>query len=99
MKHLSNVVTLRYESEKCTGCKTCIDVCPRGVFGISDKRAYVIDRDLCVECGACENNCEYGALKVDTGVGCAAAHINSMITGGEPDCGCGDGYSDSKSCC
>jgi hypothetical protein len=41
-----------------------------------------------MECGACALNCEFGAIVVNTGVGCAAALINGMITGGAPTCGC-----------
>jgi ferredoxin len=41
-----------------------------------------------MECGACALNCPAGALKVDAGVGCAAAIIYSWITGKEPTCGC-----------
>jgi hypothetical protein len=41
-----------------------------------------------MECGACALNCEFGAIAVNTGVGCAAALINGMITGGPPTCGC-----------
>lgn len=99
MKHLSNVATLKYNPEKCNGCRTCLDVCPSGVLGFTYKKAYILDRDLCIECGACQNNCEPGAFEVNTGVGCAAAHINSMLTGGEPDCGCNDKNSNSDSCC
>jgi NAD-dependent dihydropyrimidine dehydrogenase PreA subunit len=99
MKYLQNVVTLKYDPEKCTGCKSCLEVCPRGVFGFSDEKAYIIDQDLCIECGACENNCEFEALKVASGVGCATAHINSMITGNEPDCGCSNENPDTKACC
>ena len=63
-------------------------------------RAAVTDRDLCMECGACAKNCDFGAITVDAGVGCAAAIINSMITGGEPTCGCSTGDSGgSTSCC
>jgi NAD-dependent dihydropyrimidine dehydrogenase PreA subunit len=51
-------------------------------------RAVVTDKDLCMECGACAMNCEYGAIAVNSGVGCAAALINSMLTGGPPSCGC-----------
>jgi len=51
-------------------------------------RAVVMDKDLCMECGACALNCEYGAITVNSGVGCAAALINSMVTGGPPTCGC-----------
>ena len=60
-------------------------------------RAVVTDRDLCMECGACALNCEFGAIAVNTGVGCAAALINGMITGGAPSCGC-DGTAGSVCC-
>jgi len=96
MKYLANVTTLQYASDKCTGCGRCAEVCPRGVFVMRDKKAAVTDKDQCMECGACALNCEFGAIVVDSGVGCAAAIINSMITGGPPSCGCGD---TAASCC
>ncbi len=91
MKYLANVTTLEYYPEKCTGCKRCVEVCPQSVFEMRDKRAAVMDRDLCMECGACALNCEFGAISVNAGVGCAAAIINGMITGGAPSCDCSDG--------
>ncbi len=60
-------------------------------------RAVVTDKDLCMECGACVRNCEFGAITVKSGVGCAAALINGMITGGAPSCGC-DGTAGSVCC-
>ncbi len=98
MKYLADVTTLVYAAEKCAGCGRCVEVCPRGVFEMKDKRAALTDRDLCMECGACAKNCEFGAITVNSGVGCAAAIINSMITGGEPTCGCSD-TGGSASCC
>jgi NAD-dependent dihydropyrimidine dehydrogenase PreA subunit len=96
MKYLANVTTLQYFPEKCAGCGRCVEVCPQGVFIMRDKKAAVSDRDLCMECGACAMNCEFGAIGVNSGVGCAAAIINGMLTGGAPSCGCGDTGS---SCC
>ncbi len=96
MKYLANVTTLQYASDKCAGCGRCVEVCPRGVFEMQNKRAAVTDLDLCMECGACARNCEFGAISVNAGVGCAAAIINGMITGGEPSCDCGGG---ATSCC
>ncbi len=90
MKYLANVTTLGYVREKCAGCGRCVEVCPHRVFEMREKRALILDRDRCMECGACARNCEFGAITVDSGVGCAAAIINSMITGGEPSCGCSD---------
>jgi NAD-dependent dihydropyrimidine dehydrogenase PreA subunit len=88
MKYLSNVSSLQLTTERCTGCGACTEVCPHGVFSIVEKKAVIVDRDRCMECGACSMNCPFGALWVDKGVGCAAALINSMITGGEPSCDC-----------
>jgi len=88
MKYLSNVVTLESFSELCVGCGICLEVCPHGVLALENKKAVILDRDRCMECGACVANCAFGALKVDKGVGCAAALINSIITGGEPSCDC-----------
>lgn len=90
MKYLADVASLQLISEKCTGCGTCLDVCPHDVFSIRDKKAVIVDTDSCMECGACVMNCQFGALYVDKGVGCAAALINSMVTGGEPTCGCSE---------
>ena len=99
MKYLSGVSTLKFDSDKCTGCGRCQEVCPHAVFAEADKKKVrVIDPDLCMECGACVQNCAFGALDVDYGVGCAAAIINSMLYGGDPSCDC-SGDSSSSSCC
>lgn len=98
MKYLADVTTLVYAADKCAGCGRCVEVCPQGVFEMQEKRAVVTDRDLCMECGACARNCDFGAISVNAGVGCAAAIINSMISGGEPTCGCSDTGS-FRGCC
>jgi len=88
VKYLKNVVTLSYDPEKCTGCRRCLEVCPRAVFEMQDKKAHITDKDRCIECGACANNCQYEALSVNAGVGCATAIIYGMLQGTEPDCSC-----------
>lgn len=98
MKYLANTASLEMVSEKCTGCGMCLEVCPHNVFTLQDKKAVIIDKDSCMECGACALNCAFGALSVDKGVGCAAAIINGIITGGEPTCGC-DNNNDTGGCC
>jgi len=47
--------------EKCTGCGTCIDVCPTDAIRIRDGKA-VIDM-ACVDCGACPRVCPEGAIR------------------------------------
>ncbi|MEL7654432.1 MAG: 4Fe-4S dicluster domain-containing protein, partial [Bacillota bacterium] len=58
-KYLKNVATLKLESEKCTGCGMCANVCPHGVFAMEMKKAKIVDLDSCMECGACEKNCPF----------------------------------------
>lgn len=94
MRYLDDVVTLELDQDKCTGCRTCLVVCPHAVFGFEDKRARIVDRNACMECGACALNCESGALSVTSGVGCAAGVIAGMLRGSEPVCDCGG-----SSCC
>jgi len=86
MQYLKNVVTLKLNTELCTGCKMCINVCPHAVFEIVDKKARIRDLDDCMECGACALNCQYGAISVKSGVGCAAGILNGILNGTEACC-------------
>jgi len=81
-RYLKNVVTLEYDSEKCTGCGMCVEICPHRVFNIENGKAHVIDRDLCMECGACVKNCPFSAISVNAGVGCAYAILMSELRRG-----------------
>jgi ferredoxin len=96
MIYLKNSVTLQVFPEKCTGCGMCIEVCPHSVFTMKDKKVSVADRDRCMECGACAKNCDFDAISVNAGVGCAAAVINGIMNGTEPSCDCGN---PSGKCC
>ncbi|MDD4527485.1 MAG: mercury methylation ferredoxin HgcB [Candidatus Margulisbacteria bacterium] len=89
--YLKNVSTLTLDSEKCTGCGMCTNVCPHNVFSIQDNTAVINDKDLCMECGACEKNCAFDAVHVKSGVGCAAGIIYGTLRGTEPTCNCSGG--------
>lgn len=99
MKYLKNVATLALDKNKCVGCGRCVEVCPRSVFIIQERKAEISDRDLCIECGACARNCEFGALSVNSGVGCAQALFNALIKGGEPVCDCEKSSTNRPDCC
>ena len=88
LRYLEDVVTLRLDAEKCTGCGMCLDVCPHGVLARSERKVRLADRNACIECGACARNCPAGALTVKAGVGCAGAIVHAWLTGGEPSCDC-----------
>jgi NAD-dependent dihydropyrimidine dehydrogenase PreA subunit len=93
--YLTDVVTLELDSDKCNGCRLCVVVCPHAVFGFEKKKAVILHKDYCMECGACAKNCKEGAITVKTGVGCAAGIINGLLRGTEPTCDFGEG----SSCC
>lgn len=97
-KYLKNVSTLKLDTDKCTGCGRCIEVCPHNVFELTSGKSIITDEDLCMECGACAKNCPSNALDVKQGVGCAYAVIMGWLTGSEPTCGCSDD-SGSGGCC
>ena len=97
-KYIRNGESLSVNSGKCTGCGTCIEVCPHSVFLIKDKKALINIREACMECGACSLNCPAGAIQVNSGVGCAAAVISGMLGKKAPSCGCG-GERSGGGCC
>lgn len=87
--------TLRFDSERCSGCGMCIAVCPHGVFALNKKSAVLVRPGACMECGACQLNCPAGAITVDSGVGCAYAMMRAALKGSkEVTCGC-----DTEPCC
>jgi len=54
------------DSDKCTGCAGCADVCPSRCILVTDLSPHwrVLRRhlDRCVLCGRCEDACEYDAV-------------------------------------
>ena len=51
--------------EKCTGCGTCVDVCPVGVFELREGKSEVVNPDECVVCLACVTQCPEEAITVE----------------------------------
>lgn len=89
LRYIEDAITLALDESLCNGCGLCVAVCPRAVFAMRDRRAALIDRGACLECGACALNCEPGAIKVDSNVGCASAMIMGALLRGKETACCG----------
>jgi NAD-dependent dihydropyrimidine dehydrogenase PreA subunit len=103
MTYLKDVVSLKLDEAKCTGCGTCLEVCPHEVFKMNTRHVEIVDRDACMECGACSRNCPFGAISVKSGVGCAAAIINVILGRTDQPCcgptGCETSGKKGSACC
>jgi len=50
------------DSEKCTGCGICLDVCPAGAIEVTEKA--VINDEICTGCAACIAECPNKAITI-----------------------------------
>ncbi len=51
--------------DKCSNCRICLMVCPKGVFGITDKNKIRVQRRReCFSCKACVSQCPEDALSL-----------------------------------
>lgn len=48
-------------TEECTGCENCVDICPVEAISMNDDVAH-IDQEECTECGACIDECPVEAI-------------------------------------
>ncbi len=60
--------------ERCSGCGSCMDVCPTEAIRIEDGKAVITME--CVDCGACPRVCPEGAIRK---VAVAPRESNSSI--------------------
>ena len=49
---------------KCTGCETCVNICPVNVYEIKNGKAVPVRVEDCLICRTCESQCPEGAIQV-----------------------------------
>ncbi len=55
---------LSFSEQKCTSCKSCVEVCPNDVHSFDANGRHLVDFDACDACGKCVDACLHGALKI-----------------------------------
>ncbi|MFC1741652.1 ferredoxin family protein [Nanoarchaeota archaeon] len=55
------------DESKCTGCGTCVEICPVQVFELDEgsKKSKPVKEKDCIGCRACEVQCPASAIKVE----------------------------------
>jgi ferredoxin len=51
------------DKESCTGCGSCIDICPNQAIYMEGEKAQ-IDAEFCEECGFCTSECPVDSIKI-----------------------------------
>ena len=56
------VMIAKVNIDKCTGCSTCVDICPVNAIKIENNKAVISEE--CIGCRACETQCSTGAITI-----------------------------------
>ncbi|MBN2863572.1 MAG: 4Fe-4S binding protein [Bacteroidales bacterium] len=58
---VSSPFRVKLDSDKCSGCGTCLDRCQMDALSLNDGKA-VVNTDRCIGCGLCVSTCSTGAM-------------------------------------
>ena len=62
------MVSIKVDVERCTGCGTCVDICPVAIFELQEIEgktvSVVVAEDDCIICRACEIQCSEQAIEI-----------------------------------
>jgi len=60
-----DLVEYRIIPDKCTGCQSCVKVCPTGAITGPRSEPHNLNQELCIKCRACYEICRFDAIAGD----------------------------------
>ena len=60
-----NLISYHISPENCTGCTVCARNCPVNAISGERKLTHLIDQDICIRCGICQQVCNFDAVEVN----------------------------------
>lgn len=59
-------ISLQLDTERCTGCGSCLSVCPKNVFTLSLGKSIITNGQECIQCRSCTFQCPVDALQLNS---------------------------------
>jgi len=56
-------MAVKVDTTKCTGCKSCEEVCPTESIKVSEAKIAEVKPDDCIDCNACIDACTTQAIE------------------------------------
>ncbi|MBC7090672.1 MAG: 4Fe-4S binding protein [Nitrososphaeria archaeon] len=58
------MIKVNLNEGKCSGCETCVKVCPSKVFEVRAGKVFPLNIKACIGCKICEIQCPNYAIKI-----------------------------------
>jgi len=55
-------MTAEIDKETCTGCESCVEVCPVEAISMDSNDKAEVDASTCTDCGTCVDECPVEAI-------------------------------------
>jgi len=59
-----NAMQVVIDTENCTGCGTCVKMCPQMILSVQEETVAVQDASRCMGCFGCEDECPEQAIRI-----------------------------------